>query len=388
MILFPAEIITLFLFLAYAALLVFYRRSWRRMPDWMIPGGKNYTTFISVIIPARNEEENIARCLRSVLQQTYPQHLFEIIVVDDFSTDKTAEIVQSLAGKNIRLLKLSDVITNQDINSYKKKTIESGIHIAHGSLIVTTDADCIVKPGWLEHIAAFYEKTNAVFIAAPVSYLDYSKNDSWVKKFLNIFQSLDFISLQGITGASVQAQFHNMCNGANLAYERKVFYAVNGFAGIDSIASGDDMLLMHKIAKKFPGKIKYLKSTNGIVYTKSAETIGEFLNQRIRWASKASVYPDFKITAVLFLVYFVNVWMMILAIASFFSLKYFYVLLAALIDKIIFELFFLIPVSNFFQKQKLLWWFIPSQPFHIIYTIIAGLLGKFGRYTWKGRRVK
>ena len=133
------------------------------------------------------------------------------------------------------------------INSYKKKAIETGIAAASGELIVTTDADCIPPPDWLQTIVAFKEKTNAVFIAAPVVF---NCNSSIVQ----VFQAMDFMVLQGITGASVYKKMHSMCNGANLAYERKVFYEVNGFAGIDHIASGDDMLLMHKIAKKYPGK--------------------------------------------------------------------------------------------------------------------------------------
>ena len=185
---------------------------------------------------------------------------------------------------------MADFIKIENPNSYKKKAIETAIGLAKGSLIVTTDADCIVQPEWLKTIASYYENSGAVFIAAPVVYNDPSPGDSFFKKFFKIFQSLDFMTLQGITGASVYKKFHNMCNGANLAYEKKVFHEVGGFEGIDNIASGDDMLLMHKIQKLYPDKIKYLKSTNVIVQTQPAETVKEFINQRIRWASKADKY--------------------------------------------------------------------------------------------------
>jgi hypothetical protein len=163
---------------------------------------------------------------------------------------------------------------------------------------------------------------------------------------------------------------------------------VKGFEGIDNIASGDDMLLMHKIEKKYPGKIGYIKSANVVVQTKPSENIKEFINQRIRWASKADRYPDIKITTVLFIVYFLNAWIFFMAVYSFFYLKAFYLLLVLFMVKIITELLFLFPVATFFGKQKLLWWFIPSQPFHVIYTLVAGWLGKFGSYTWKERKVK
>ena len=138
--------------------------------------------------------------------------------------------------------------------------METAIGLAKGNLIVTTDADCIVQPEWLQTIASYYEEFGPVFIAAPVVYTNPLHGDSFFKKLLKIFQSLDFITLQGITGASVYKKFHNMCNGANLAYEKKVFNEVGGFEGIDQIASGDDMLLMHKIQKIYPGRIQYLKS--------------------------------------------------------------------------------------------------------------------------------
>jgi hypothetical protein len=91
---------------------------------------------------------------------------------------------------------------------------------------------------------------------------------------------------------------------------------------------------------------------------------------------------------VLFLVYFLNAWIFFIGVYSFFRLKFFYLLLLLFTVKISAELFFLFPVTKFFGKQKLLWWFIPSQPFHIVYTLIAGWMGKFGSYTWKERKVK
>ena len=381
-------LISLLLLLPYAVLIISYRQSWLKAESYQPENRNQNTTLITVVIPARNEEKNIGHCIESILLQTYPIQLFEVIIVDDNSIDSTSAIVNSFTQKNISLIKLSDFAGNENLNSYKKKAIETAISLAKGNLIVTTDADCIVPPEWLKTIASYYENTGSVFIAAPVVYADVLPDDSEFKKFFKIFQSLDFMALQGITGASVYKKIHNMCNGANLAYEKKTFYEVNGFEGIDNIASGDDMLLMHKIQKKYPDKIRYLKSTNVIVQTQQSGTIKEFINQRIRWASKADRYAEIKITAVLFWVYFLNAWIFFIAIYSFLYSKSFYLFLLLFAVKTTVELFFLFPVAKFFGKQKLLWWFIPSQPFHIIYTLIAGWLGKFGSYTWKERKVK
>ena len=196
------------------------------------------------------------------------------------------------------------------------------------------------------------------------------------------------MTLQGITGASVNNNFHSMCNGANLAYQKKVFLDVGGFKGVDNIASGDDMLLMQKIATVHPGRVLFLKSPDVIVSTDPMRTVKDFFNQRIRWASKSRNYTDKKIVAVLALVYIFNVWLFLLGILSIFYQPVLWMFILMIFGKILIELLFLYPVASFFNNKKLLWWFPIAQPFHIIYTIIAGWLGRFGNYNWKGRSVK
>ncbi len=380
---------SILLFITYASLILYYRYNWLCIPTFQNDEAitVNSTTIISVIIPARNEGKNIRDCINSIINQTYPQNLFEIIVVDDFSTDNTTEIIKAYTHPNISLLSLADHTLDGKLNSYKKKAIEIAVEKAKGSLIVTTDADCIVPKTWLQTISSFYEKYNPAFIAAPVVYIPASKKEDLLSKALNIFQSLDFITLQGITGASVYKKFHCMCNGANLAYEKKAFIAVNGFIGIDNIASGDDMLLMQKIFLLDPSRVLFLKSRDAIVQTKPPYSVSAFFNQRIRWASKADKYIDKRITAVLLLVYLFNVWLIALSVFCFFHHSMVLLLLILLAAKTIVELVFLLPVARFFNKKKMLWWFPLAQPFHIIYTIIAGWLGKFGSYRWKDRNV-
>jgi len=366
--------ITIVLLIIYSILILFYRAGWLELKPFsqtdIDPSVK-----ISVIIPARNEEENIGKLLSSLEKQTYSPNLFEIIVVDDHSTDNTTAVVNSYSFA--KLIKLEF----DNINSYKKKAIETGIAAASGDLIITTDADCIVPENWLKTIASFKEKTSVVFIAAPVA-LEYGSN------LLQIFQALDFLVLQGITAASVQKRIHNMCNGANLAYERKAFFEVNGFTGIDHIASGDDMLLMQKIAQRFPAKVSYLLSKDVIVTTQAVKTWKEFFSQRIRWASKATDYNEIKIFSTLFLVYFFNCALLALFISGFWLHFLWLGLIGILILKTIIELTFIYPVAKFYNKQNLLQWFPFFQPMHIVYTVVAGWLGVFGSFEWKGRRVK
>lgn len=367
-------LITIVLFILYSFLILYYWQCWKVIPSFIL-NGKQTQTKISVIIPARNEEENIGKLLLALQKQTYPAELFEVIVVDDHSTDTTATIVQQFS--NFRLLQLNE----NDINSYKKKAIETGIAAATGKLIVTTDADCLPTKDWLEIIAAFKEKTKAVFIAAPVVI---NCNSS----VLQIFQTMDFMVLQGITGSVVHKKKLSMCNGANLAYERKAFYEVNGFAGIDSIASGDDMLLMHKITKQYPDQVHYLKSTNAIVSTKPMKAWKEFFHQRIRWSGKAAKYDDKRIFPVLLLVYLFNLCFLALFITGFWNYHYWLYLLAGWVLKTLVEFPLFWSVADFFNKRWSIKLFFFFQPLHIAYTIFAGLLSQFGKYEWKGRRVK
>jgi cellulose synthase/poly-beta-1,6-N-acetylglucosamine synthase-like glycosyltransferase len=366
--------ITISLFAGYSVLILYYWLSWRSVPEFF-PGTKNFTTTVSVIIPARNEEENIAKLLNAIQNQTYPQNLSEIIVVNDHSTDHTVEIVKQFPG--VFLIDLKD----DSINSYKKKALEQGINAASNLLIITTDADCIPPSQWLESIVSFREQNNSVFIAGPVVL---QHNSSTIQ----IFQALDFLVLQGITAASVHKQVHSMCNGANIAYEKQAFDEVNGFEGIDKIASGDDMLLMHKIWKKFPERVHYLKSKEAIVSTQPMKTWKEFFNQRIRWASKARFYNDARIFWVLLLVYFFNLSLLILLIAGIWNLKFVIWFFLFWFAKTVIEFPFVYSVAKFFNKKSLLRYFFFFQPLHIIYTIIAGWLGQFGSYEWKGRKVK
>lgn len=384
--------ISLALFVVYAALIIYYTISWRSIPlnEERTTANEKRETFLSIIIPARNEEKNIAACLDSICNQSYPGHLYEVIVVDDHSTDNTAAIVKKYAHRHVQLISLGEVLNGEKLNAYKKKAIELAIAQSNGELIITTDADCIVNKNWLRTIAAFFQQTGAAFIAMPVSY-------DCNNRFIEIFQALDFMTLQGITGASVYKKIHSMCNGANLAYTKKAFTEVNGFKGIDNIASGDDMLLMHKIYTQQPEKVFFLKSKEVIVETAPMKTIQDFFNQRIRWASKADKYDDKRIIAVLLLVYLFNVLLLLLPVISVIKnyqlsiINYQFSLiqlwLALLLCKTIVEMIFLYPVASFFNRRNLLWFFPPAQPFHILYTVIAGWLGKFGTYQWKERKV-
>ena len=364
----------------YALLLMAYRFWFGKLKSFEPEdsGQELVPIHFSVVIPARNEASNIKACLDSILTQDYSVDAFEIIVIDDFSEDDTAFIVKAIGHDhpNVHLLSLADYYKPGEMNSFKKKAIEKAVSQAKGNWIVTTDADCIVPPKWLSLYNAYIQKNKPVFVAAPVMFIK-------EHGILNEFQVLDFLALQGITAAAVGAGKHSMSNGANLAFEKSAFIAVGGYQGVDQIASGDDMFLMHKMKVTLSNRIGYLFHPGAIVLTKAMGNWKDFIMQRIRWSSKARYYDDNSIFWVLLLVYLFNFSLLLSLLVGNFSS-----LFIALAFKTFFELFFLEPVTRFYNMPGQLRYFALYQPLHITYTLVAGLFGQIKTYTWKGRQVK
>lgn len=372
-------IVTLTVF--YGGMILFYHIGWLSLKLWNTESAKRETK-VSVIVAARNEEENIGNCMHDLLSQDYPDDNFEVLIVDDFSSDKTAEIAKEISSPNLRLLQLKNHIDEDERKiRFKKTAIEYGIENAGGDLIITTDADCRMGSKWLSTIVSFYESTGSRFIVSPVTFTEDSTP-------FERMQTLDFLGLMGITGGALAFHFPVMCNGANLAYEKKVFNEVNGFCGHDNLSSGDDVFLMQKADRKYPGSVGYLKNTEAIVSTFPQRTLKDFFHQRLRWTSKNASYSDKRITIILILVYLFNFTIICNALLAFIDSRFMQLLVLQLIVKLVAEFFFLLTVTRFFHRQKLIILFLPAQLLHILYVVVVGLLGNFISYNWKGRKTR
>ncbi len=234
-------------------------------------------TKFSIIVPFRNEAENLPILLDSLSKLNYPMELFEVILVDDFSEE--AFKVPSLKFK-------VSVINNIRVsNSPKKDAIVTAMQIVNTDWIITTDADCVVNKNWLLTLDNYIQLHNVSMIAGAVTY-------DCKNSFLHHFQQLDLASLQGATIGSFGIKKGFMCNGANFAYTKSFFQELNGFNGNDGIASGDDVFLLQKAVAQFPEKVHYLKSENNIVITKPLNDWKSLFYQRVRWASKTSSYQS------------------------------------------------------------------------------------------------
>ncbi len=368
------------LFCLYLVLMLLYYSGWIATNDFFFPKSFQPKTNVAVVVAARNEEENILHCVNDILNQNYPAELMELIVVDDFSSDKTIEILKSVSDSRLRIIQMKDFASEQKFSS-KKKSIETAIAKTNATLIITTDADCRMNENWILNLVAEHELNLKQFILGPVAY-HYEKN------LFEQMQSLDFFGFTGIACGSLYWKMPALCNGANLAYTRELFYQLGGFTDNEIIPSGDDMFLLMKAFKQNPNTVSYLKSTDATVRTFASSSWNEFLQQRIRWGSKSKHYSDFRITASLATIFLFYCCIAVSGVMAFFQPVFLFVFLFMVITKSLIDAAFLFNVANFFCRKKLLLIFLPAQIFHITYVLIAGVLSQVKSYNWKGRTNK
>jgi poly-beta-1,6-N-acetyl-D-glucosamine synthase len=336
------------------------------------------TVALTVVVVVRNEAHNIDSLLRDLRNQTYQR--FEVIVVDDHSTDGTAtKIAQFIAQYRLVAWRLLALQLDDLVLAHKKAAITLAVSQAKGTFIITTDGDCNVSPQWLETIAAYINSQNqrVRFISAPVL----MRGETWFAKM----QTIEFSSLILAGAAAIEAQKPNMCSAANMIFCKETFVTIDGYKGFEHIASGDDEFLLHKIAKKYPDSIRYLKAYNAVVRTHACHSVWAFFNQRIRWGSKWQHYDNIpaQITAiVVFGFQFVSVLVLFLGITN--QISWLSVGLI-LLPKIISEWIFLSLGLLFFKQVRLIPLIPLVQVFHSPYIVVVGVVAFFKKTKWKGR---
>jgi cellulose synthase/poly-beta-1,6-N-acetylglucosamine synthase-like glycosyltransferase len=335
--------------------------------------------FVSIIIPFRNEEENLIASLKSIESQTYPKDKFEVIYVNDSSEDNSIDLLSKNVKKNnIRIL---TVPKDYSIYAHKKRAIRYGIENAKGQIIITTDADCTHDEEWLISLISYFDSLTG-FVSGPVEF--HQGNNLFSK-----FQQLEFAGLVFCGAGLIGAGHPTICNAANIAYRKKVFDEVGGFKDQMHLSSGDDELLMQKIAKDSDYKVKFCLNKKAIVKTAANNTMGEFYQQRKRWASKGLFYSDKSLVLKLILIYLFYVGLIVQFIFSFFLHP---VLLLSFIVSIILKLFFELRVL--LKGKKIIFmdlrlnYFLLTELIQIPYIVFAGIVGAFGNYFWKERKIK
>jgi len=355
---------------------------------------------ITVVVPARDEEDTIGPCVDSILATDYPREKLEVIVVDDDSSDATPAVVrqrmtataalvpagdelpeaewdEAEGGGRLRLVQIPE--NRRRTRAHKKRAIEKAVAHARGELILTTDADCVVPPGWPRALAAQFEGDEIAFVSGPAAYIVRPEDGLFVR-----FQALDFFGVMACGAGGIGIGQPHLANGANVGYRRETFEALGGFSGIDHVTSGDDELLMQKIAYTTPLDVRFCADPGATVLTTPVYTANEFLHQRKRWASKSLNYP-LRLKAMLSgLVAFYFALTATLLAAPFVSGLWPW-LLGALAIKAATELPVLVPAAQRFGQRHL----IPVFPLHLLLhgpqSLLVGVLGPLGGFHWKGR---
>jgi len=337
-------------------------------------------TSFSVIIPFRNEAENLPVLLESLSSVQYANTHWEVIFVNDHSEDDSLQIVTNYI-KSHPEMEWQVLSLNTVKGSAKKAAIEKAISHTKHDWIITTDADCTIPEKWLLCFHEFIKTSPCRMVAAPVSYHP-------SKTFLSRFQLLDFLSLMGTTMGGFGAGTPFMCNGANLAYEKKTFLAVNGFSGNEHIAGGDDIFLMEKINRSYPGSVKFLKAKEALVLTKPENSLRNLLAQRVRWAAKAASYKSFIAIFTGILVFLMNILLLILFVLLVSGTITYHWFLYVFVIKFNVDFLLLYPTALFLKQENVLTSYFQSSIIYPVFCSLVALRSFMRSYYWKGRKYK
>lgn len=386
--------------ICYSYAIISYKKGFDKLPliDAAAEKQKN-PVFVSVIIAARNESDNLPYCLDSLDKQAYPFNLFEVIIINDQSDDDTAAIAScKIANSKYKLSVLHTSGTGG-----KKQAIELGIRAATGEVLLMTDADCTFPPGWIATMAeAFkHEGKEYFFVAGPVVL-------KRTAGYFNYLQCLEFSSLIASTAGAIGINKPVMSNGANMAIRASVWKSELNVTSTDNpnkglqlnkrYTSGDDMFSMLAITNTYgPDKIGFAKSTGALVYTNAKPDLQSLFNQRIRWVSKSRGYNDFTVIYAAVTVFAMNLilisvplgallyWLMadnitylIPGIAAWFII----VLVKTLVD------YKLLTAYTGFFGLKELKGILPAELIIAVFTVITAILGNVLPFSWKGRRMR
>ena len=370
-------VIAFVLALIYLAIQLQYIYYWKKIKPVSVPPGYIPTSPVSILIVARNESATIQSCLQGISAQNYPHQLVEIIVIDDHSTDDTANKVLSVQDDRIQLLRLANYKEYIHLPAYKKSAITLGVSKSNHEIVILTDADCHHAPDWVRTIIYAMEKENAFFQASPVLIIP-------GKSLLEKMQEAEVLAFMLITGSGIQSRLHEMANGANMAFLKTAFQEVNGYEGNFNYASGDDMFLIEKMRTAFPNNIHFTKSLEAIAWTNGKTNWSDLIKQRLRWASKNRGLHNQSISIIWSFVGLYHIALLVFVILPFFHIISWRPFLLMLSTKWVADYFVLQQSASFFNRFSVLRNFIPSQILYSWYILLIGIniiLGKKGDWS-------
>ena len=347
-------------------------------------GFKNYkpklnykTRRVSVIVVSRNEAENLRRLMLALTNQTYDKNFYEIIIADDDSEDDTESVIRQYENREIPVHYLR-VLGRENSTSPKKQALEKAINLSQGELILTTDADCLVPPTWVEKmVAAFTDDVSMVAGYSRTLLPDWNK-----ASILHKYEHFDFASTYMVLGGGYTIGRSWACIGQNLAYTRKAFDSVDGFNRISHLISGDDVNLM-QLMRRNRHKIIFNFDPKSFVHTLPVKSWKHFVNQRSRWASNMKYQlkfdPEFFFILLSMGMMYWGAYLMLFLCWQ--------VGLGIFLFRITIEnIFFSYARSRFGVTGKMAAFYpvwLVIQSFMLVFTMI---LGQFNLFVWHGKR--
>ena len=357
-----------FILFLYIVLIVTYIFGWKKNNISKV----NFNDItVSVVVAMRNEELNIFNLINDIKKQDYPKKKWELVIVNDHSTDNSLNIATEHSTDNVRVI-------NMKKNDFgKKKALTVAVETCKSDIILVTDADCRVKTTWIRKMVNYFNDQNINLVAGPVVF----KNSTAI---ITQLQSLEFASLIGSSAGAIGINNAILCNGANMAYRKNIFLKFSNY-NMNSIASGDDVFLLHNIKKEFPKSIVFAKDEDSIVETNACDTVTDFINQRKRWAAKSVHYKDFYTRYVSYVVFLTNFIMIIFFLASFFNLLSLKLFFLFFLLKFFIDMTFLYSVLKFFNRIYLIKWIFFFEIVYSFYIVLISLLSLSSSFDWKGR---
>ena len=364
--------IILFLYLIYFIWLIepFFKKN-------IISKIENKYPFVSIIISAKNEEDNVDLLINNLLIQEYPKNCYEIIIANDKSTDKTLDKLNDLK-------KISDQITVVNIQNTpknwgsKKWALSKCIEISKGEIILQTDADCIHKKEWILMMMQPFNNKKTGFVCGP-SYIGSNPN------FWNELLKLESVAQESFTFANSKRNFYLSCTARNIAFRKNMFNKMGGYQGIEYIESGDDDLLLHKVVTQTDINIHFIANEKTLVSSQAPESIHAFYLQRLRYASKGLLYyklnTPIEVKIILPFLFITNC-ACIIAILNFIN----YQNIIWLIPLFLKGIADIILINQYMHKIKIhfkLLYFIILMIMHPFYVVIIGGLAPLIKVQWK-----
>jgi cellulose synthase/poly-beta-1,6-N-acetylglucosamine synthase-like glycosyltransferase len=334
-------------------------------------------SLVSVVIAARNEEGTIADCLKAVLGQHYPRENLEIIVVDDHSSDRTADIANAIAQQHEKVHLVSLQASPDKNVSGKPEAIAKGVEAARGEIIFTTDADCSVPPDWIATIVRYFAPDVAL-VAGPVQVPP-------GRKFLAQLDHLELLGLVTMAAGLIGAGRPIIANGANLAYRKIAFREALGFG--HEQAWCDDETIMQRIHRRRLGRIVFAPEQAATVTTVPSTLFVSFWKQRLRWSSKGGHYEETSLLLSLVLLYFYFLFLLTMAVVTIFHSSVLPWVAASLVVKVITDLVTLQRGRRILSGRISPIVFLIAEIFHVPYIVVTAALGQFVSFSWKGRTV-